>query len=332
MAKRAIGPFRVEAVGLGCMSFSHAYGVAPDPHSAERALRQALDLGYDFFDTAALYGFGANETLVGRALAGRRDQVVLASKCGMTGVDGQRVIDGRPETLSATLEESLTRLNTDVIDLYYLHRLDKTVPVEDQVGALARMVEAGKVRAIGLSEVSAQTLERAHAVHPIAAVQTEYSPWSREAEIAVLQKTRALGVAFVAFSPLARGFLAGAVDDPATLAAGDLRLTMPRFQPEAFGANQKLLAVFIDWARRHGLTPAQLALSWALSKHPHVVTIPGTTQPAHMLENFAARRFQLTQALVAQIDALINQRTVAGPRYPPRAQADVDTEEFSALA
>lgn len=332
MGKRAIGPLFVQTIGLGCMSFSHAYGRPPAPEDAAHALHHALDLGYDFLDTAALYGFGANEILIGQALAKRRDQFVLASKCGMTGVDGKRVIDGRPETLLSTVEASLTRLKTDVIDLYYLHRLDKTVPIEESVGALSRMVEAGKVRAIGLSEVSASTLVRAHAVHPIAALQTEYSPWSREAEIAVLAKTRELGVAFVAFSPLARGFLAGAVTGPALLAPGDLRLSMPRFQGQAFQDNLDLLKGFRIIARDADLTPAQLALAWGLAKHPHLVAIPGTTSRVHLEENFAARHVSLAPEVVALVDLLINHHSVSGERYPPAAQADIDTEQFATVA
>lgn len=329
MAKRAIGPLFVEAVGLGCMSFSHAYGQPPAAKDAERCLHHALDLGYDFLDTAALYGFGANESLIGQALAGRRDHFVLASKCGMTGVDGKRLIDGRPAALTATLDASLSRLKTDVIDLYYLHRLDKAVPIEESIGALSRMVEAGKVRAIGLSEVSAATLARAHAVHPIAALQTEYSPWSREAEIAVLAKSRELGVAFVAFSPLARGFLAGAVGDTARLPPGDLRRSMPRFQGKAFKDNLELFKGFWIIARDAGLTPAQLALAWGLAKQAHLVAIPGTTSISHLEENFAARDAVLPAEIVALVDLLINQYSVHGERYPPAAQADVDTEQFA---
>ncbi|MGZ8282490.1 MAG: aldo/keto reductase, partial [Allosphingosinicella sp.] len=210
-ARRKIGPFEVNPVGLGCMSLSHAYGSPPDAEHGRRLLNRALDIGYDFVDTAALYGFGANESLIGEAIAHRRSEFVLASKCGMTGVDGKRVIDGRPETLRSTLEDSLRRLRVETIDLYYLHRWDRKVPIEESVGALSEMVAAGKLRAIGLSEVSAATLRRAQAVHPVAAVQNEYSPWSRNVELGVLAATRELGTALVAFSPTARGFLAGAV-------------------------------------------------------------------------------------------------------------------------
>ena len=213
MPSRQLGPFKVSAIGLGCMNICHAYGAPVSELQAERLLLAALDAGVSHFDTAALYGFGASETMVGKVLGPHRGKFTLACKCGMQGVDvagdGKRVrvIDGRPETLKATCEAALKRLRTDVIDLYYLHRWDKQVPIEDSVGALADLVRVGKIRAIGLSEVSATTLQRAHAVHPIAALQTEYSLWTRNPEIAVLQACRELGVSFVAFSPVARGFL-----------------------------------------------------------------------------------------------------------------------------
>ena len=219
LAQRQLGPFQVSPIGLGCMNLSHAYGAPVSREQGERVLLAALDAGVTHFDTAALYGFGANESLVGRVLSQHRSRFTLASKCGMTGVDlkgdGQklRVIDGRPETIKATCEEALKRLNTDVIDLYYLHRWDKQVPIEDSVGALSELVREGKIRAIGLSEVSASTLKRAHAVHPIAALQTEYSLWTRNPEIAVLDASKELGVSFVAFSPVARGFLCGDLTD-----------------------------------------------------------------------------------------------------------------------
>ena len=210
MDQRKLGDFEVSAIGLGCMSLSHAYGSPPPRDQAERVLKGALDAGYTFLDTAAVYGVGHNETLVGEVLKDRRSDYVLASKCGLTNGD-QRELNGHPDVLKATCEGSLKRLQTDVIDLYYLHRWDKRVPIEDSVGALADLVKEGKIRAIGLSEVSAPTLRRAHTVHPIAALQTEYSPWTRNPEIAVLDACRELGVTFVAFSPVGRGFLAGGV-------------------------------------------------------------------------------------------------------------------------
>jgi aryl-alcohol dehydrogenase-like predicted oxidoreductase len=331
MRTRRIGPLEVSEIGLGCMNLSHAYGAAAPAEVAERVLLRALDLGVTLFDTAALYGFGANESTVGRVLAPHRAKFTLASKCGMTGVDGQRVIDGRPATLKRTCDEALQRLRTDVIDLYYLHRLDiqRGVPIEDSVGALADLVRAGKVRAIGLSEVSAATLRRAHAVHPIAALQNEYSLWSRNPEIAGLDACRDLGVAFVAFSPLARGFLTGALRDVSGFDAKDIRRGMPRFAPDNFARNVKLLYGWQALAREAGCTPAQLALAWLLSRGEHVVPIPGTTNLEHLQENVGASGLVVPTALLERADALINRSTVTGPRYNANTQAEIDTEEFA---
>jgi len=328
MNTRHIGPLEVAEIGLGCMNLSHAYAAPPPAEEGKRLIHRALELGVTHFDTAALYGFGANETLVGAALEGHRHRVVLASKCGMTGVDGRRVIDGRPETILKTCEESLRRLRTDVIDVYYLHRWDKRVPIEDSVGAMAQLVAKGSIRAIGLSEVSAATLRKAHAVHPIAAVQSEYSLWSRNPEIAMLDACRELRVSFVAFSPLARGFLAGAIDDPATLGPKDIRSGMPRFQEPAFGKNRVLVAKLQEIATANGCTPAQLALAWLLQKAPIVVPIIGTTSIAHLEEDLSAAKVSLSPAVVTQVEALINQHTVAGARYPAATQLEIDTEEF----
>ncbi|ENO77494.1 aldo/keto reductase [Thauera sp. 63] len=333
MQQRKLGPFQVGAIGLGCMNLSHAYGVPPSPEVGEAVLLRALELGVTHFDTAALYGFGANETLVGRVLGKHRSRYTLASKCGMTGVDGKRVIDGRPATIKRTCEESLQRLQTDVIDLYYLHRWDKVVPIEDSMGAMADLVREGKIRSIGLSEVSADTLRRAHAVHPVAALQTEYSLWTRNPEIAVLDACRELGVSFVAFSPVARGFLAGALTDPAQVAAfeaKDIRRAMPRFQSAHFAANLRLLDGYLGLAREAGCTPAQLALAWLLAKGTDILPIPGTTSLAHLEENLKAADIVLAPDLVARLEALINARTVSGPRYPAATQVEIDTEEFAA--
>jgi hypothetical protein len=313
------------------MNLSHAYGRPPAPEEGARLLRRALELGVDFFDTAALYGFGANESLLGEALKGQRHRYVLASKCGMTGVDGKRVIDGRPETLRSTCENALNRLHTDVIDLYYLHRRDFKVPIEDSVGALADLVTAGKVRAIGLSEVSADTVRRAHAVHPVSAVQSEYSLWSREAEIAVLDACRDIGAAFVAFSPLARGFLCGELSDPATqLREGDIRRAMPRFAPDNYACNLELLAGFRAVAGEVGCSLAQLALAWILAKQPAMIAIPGTRSIAHLEDNLGAAGVALDAATVARLDALINERIVVGARYNAATLAEIDTERFPA--
>jgi aryl-alcohol dehydrogenase-like predicted oxidoreductase len=327
MQQRQIGPFSVSAIGLGCMNLSHAYG-APPPFEAARALlHRALDLGVNFFDTAALYGFGTNETLVGQVLAPHRRKFTLASKCGMTGVDGKRVIDGRPATIKRTCDESLARLRTDVIDLYYLHRWDKSVPIEESVGALADLVRAGKVRSIGLSEVSSATLRRAHAEHPITALQTEYSLWTRNPEIAVLDTCRELGVAFVAFSPVARGFL-GTLRDVSGFDAKDIRRSMPRFEPTNFAANLKLADAAQTIAQEAGCTLAQLSLAWLLSRGEHVVPIPGTTHIAHLEANTAAADVNPGPAVLARIDALIHPTRVKGARYNATTQTEIDTEEF----
>jgi len=297
MNTRPIGPFTVSEIGLGCMNLSHAYGQPPSPEQAERVLLAALDAGVTLFDTAALYGFGANETLVGRVMKPHRSRFTLASKGGMAGVAGEdgsvrRVIDARPETMRRNCEDSLRRLQTDVIDLYYLHRWDKKVPIEDSVGAMSDLVRAGKVRAIGLSEVSAATLRCAHAVHPISALQTEYSLWTRNPEIAVLQACREIGAAFVAFSPVARGFLCDALHEVSALDAKDIRRSMPRFAPDNYAANLQLLPPYKALAHEAGCTPAQLALAWLLHKAPHIVPIPGTTRVAHLQEDLAAAHWR----------------------------------------
>jgi hypothetical protein len=330
MNQRKIGPFNVTAIGLGCMNLSHAYGAPPVAPASEALLLAALAAGVTYFDTAALYGFGTNEELVGRVLKPHRSGILLASKCGMTGVDGKRVIDGHPKTIKRTCDESLRRLQTDVIDLYYLHRWDKRVPVEDSVGALSDLVRAGKVRSIGLSEVSAATLRRAHAVHPIAALQNEYSLWTRNPEIASLAACKELGVTFVAFSPLARKFLTGTLRDIAEFEEKDIRRAMPRFTAENYAANLRLLDGYASIARSVGCTMAQLALAWLLARGDHVVPIPGTTRIEHVRENLGALNVTLEAPTIAQLDALINQHSVVGPRYNAATQTEIDTEDFPA--
>jgi aryl-alcohol dehydrogenase-like predicted oxidoreductase len=328
MNTRQIGQFDVAEIGLGCMNLSHAYAAPPPPEEGKRVILHALELGVTHFDTAALYGFGANESLVGEALAPHRSRIVLASKCGMTGVEGKRVIDGRPATLIRTCHESLQRLRTDAIDLYYLHRWDKTVPIEESIGALTRLIAEGSIRAIGLSEISAATLRRAHAVHPITAVQSEYSLWTRNPEIALLDACEELGVAFVAFSPVARGFLAGGVSDPSALFAKDIRRGMPRFSEPCFSKNWRLFAELRAVAAESSCTPAQLAIAWLLRKKPYIVPIVGTTSRAHLEEDLGAASLRVSNAVLARVEALINQHTVSGARYPPDTQNEIDTEEF----
>ena len=327
--KRAIAGRDVEAIGLGCMELSHGYGTPPSPEDAARLLHRALDLGYDHLDTARVYGAGRNEALIGEALAGRRNAFFLASKTGIVFQGDRRGTDCSPESIRRAVDESLTALRTDHIDLYYMHRRDFAVPIEESVGAMAELIAAGKIGAIGLSEMSAETLRRAAAIHPIAAMQTEYSPWTRNAEIAVLEACRELGTTFVAFSPLARGVLADGLRDATTLDDMDIRRRMPRFAAEHWAHNRMLAEQFNAIAAGQQLSPAQLSLAWVLSRGEHVVAIPGTTQIAHLEDNAARRDWPLPAAVAAEIDALINQRTVSGPRYDEKMQPTIDTEEFA---
>ncbi|WP_417509654.1 aldo/keto reductase [Microbacterium sp.] len=319
-------------MGLGCMNLSHAYGIPPSSEDGLAVLRTALDDGVTHLDTATLYGAGRNEELVGQALRGRRDEVMLASKGGMAMVEGTKVIDGRPDTLRAQVDASLSRLGVDHIDLYYLHRWDKKVPIEESVGALASAVEQGKIGAIGLSEVSVATLRKAQQAAPIAAVQNEYSLWSRNPELGMLDVTAADGIALVAFSPVARGFLSDSVGDPADLAEKDIRRSMPRFSAQNWPANEALLPAWRGLAAEAECTPAQLALVWLLSRGEHVVPIPGTTSVSHLREDFGALDLSVDAALLARAGELISTATVAGPRYAPGPAAEVDAETFEADA
>ncbi|GAA0315001.1 aldo/keto reductase [Sphingomonas oligophenolica] len=326
LATRRLGPLTVSAIGLGCMNLSHAYGVPPSEDVGARLLNHALDLGISLIDTAALYGFGNNERLIGKAILHRRAEFTLASKCVLDVIDGKRGLDGSPEAITRTVNGSLERLGTDHIDLVYMHRLDKRVPVEESMGALVRLKEAGKIGAIGLSEMSAATIRRAHAVHPIAAVQSEYSPVVRNPEIAVLETCRALGIGLVAFSPVARGLLAGAVHDDHYV-PGDIRLHMPRFVDPNLSHNLAATRAFDALASELGCTPAQLSLAWVLAQGAHVVPIPGTTSIAHLDENVGAAALTLTPDIIARIDALFA-GTIRGPRYAAPMQAQIDTEIF----
>lgn len=323
-------------VALGCMSFSHAYGAPSTPEQAKAVLHAALDVGVTMFDTAALYGFGTNESLVGPVLAPHRSRILLASKGGMTGQPVgpggalQRVIDGRPESIKRDCEDSLKRLGTDHIDLYYLHRWDKRVPIEESVGAMARLQREGKVGALGLSEVSAATLRRAHAEAPIAALQSEYSPWSRNAELGALQACRELGVAYVAFSVVARGFLGATPPDTSALDAKDIRRGMPRFTPEHYPRNLALAARHRALAAELDCTPAQLAIAYVLSQGPHVIALPGTTRVDHLHDNVGGAQVALDAAALERLQALWAPGAVSGARYNAQGLSEVDTEEFSA--
>lgn len=328
MHKRKLGPFEVSAIGLGCMNISMGYGPGDDEEST-RMLAAALDHGYTFLDTAAMYGMGHSETLIGKTLKDRRNEYVLASKCGIFRNDqGKTEINGRPDVIRRTCEDSLARLQTDVIDLYYLHRVDPAVPIEESVGALAELVDAGKVRTIGLSECSSESLRRAHAVHPITAVQSEYSLWSRTPERRMLAACRELGVAFVPFSPLARAFLAGKAKDVTQLPEDDIRCTnaRPRFEPENFAKNVKLLEPYREVADRVGCTMAQLALAWLLARGDDIIPIPGTKHMAYMIENAGAGDITLDETTVDELDQMINESTVAGRRYTDKLMASTDSE------
>jgi len=332
LLSRKLGPYDVTAIGFGCMNLSHGYGPPQPREDAERLIRRALDLGVTHFDTAALYGFGANEQLVGSILGSRPDNVIVASKCGLFGRNGKRVIDGRPEAIHAVCDESLRNLKTDRIDLYYLHRWDKVVPIEESIGALADLKRAGKIRAIGLSEVGAVTLRKAHAVHPIAALQSEYSLWTRNPEVAVLEECRRIGAAFVAFSPLGRAMLTGGLRNPTEIFEGDLRRGMPRFQSPNFEENRRLLGPLDEIATAARCTRAQLALAWVLTRHPHALVIPGTTREAHLVENCGADAIRLDDATLARLEILLPPGRALGARYPPATQVENDTEEIGQSA
>ncbi len=329
LPQRKIGPFTVSAIGLGCMNLSWGYGPGPDEAYVEQLLNQALDAGYSFLDTAAMYGMGHNEELIGKYLAHRRDEYLLASKCGIfRNAEGEVETNGRPEVLLQTCEDSLRRLNTEVIDLYYLHRPDPGVPIEESVGALAQMVEQGKVRLVGLSEVSDNTLRRAHAVHPVAALQSEYSLWTRTPERKVLKSCEELGIVFVPFSPLGRQFLTGKSPDVTAMDENDIRVSLcrPRFEPENFAANARLLKPYAAIAREIGCSMAQLALAWLLSKDDALVPTPGTKHIEYMHENLDAAHFELDRETVQRLDELINDNTVIGDRYDEARMRSSDAE------
>jgi aryl-alcohol dehydrogenase-like predicted oxidoreductase len=312
----------ISAIGFGCMGLVGWYGTRND-EEARATLLAAVDAGIDHYDTAASYQVGENEKFVGATLAPMRRKLFIATKCGLSrSPDGGAAVDNRPETIRASCDASLARLGTDYIDLLYLHRMDKTVPIEDSTGALADLIKAGKIRHAGLSECSEQTLRRACKVLPIAAVQSEYSIWSRDPEDGVLAACEELGVTFVSYSPLGRGFLAGNFRDTRDLPQGDARSSHPRFQQQAAALNARLVQAIGDIAAAQGASTAQVAIAWVLSRSPRVVTIPGMKTRAHLADNLAGARLQLTAAQLATIEGLAAQ--VTGERHPPAMMRALD--------
>ena len=319
MNRRTLGTqgLEVSAEGLGCMGMSWAYG-AGDEESGERTIHRAIELGVTLLDTAEAYGPYVNEELVGRAVAGRRDEVEIATKFGFRinpDDPSSRGLDGGPENARRVCDESLRRLGTDHIDLFYQHRVDPDVPIEETVGAMGELVAAGKVRCIGLSEAAPETIRRAHATHPLSAVQSEYSLWTRDPEDEVLSTLRELGIGFVPYSPLGRGFLTGQIRSLDDLDEDDWRRTNPRFQGEAFAENLRLADRVAELAEGIGATPAQVALAWVLSKGDDVVPIPGTKSPQRLEENAAAADLELSAAQVAELDEAVARDAVRGDRY-----------------
>jgi aryl-alcohol dehydrogenase-like predicted oxidoreductase len=324
---RRLGPNgpQVSAIGLGCMGISQSYG-SPDPTGGRATILRALEMGVTFFDTADAYAWGANEELVGEVLRPYRDRVFLATKCGFVRVPegSPSVVDGSPAHIREACEASLRRLGVKTIDLYYLHRVDRRVPVEESVGTMAQLVEEGKVRYLGLSEVSSATLRRAHAVHPITAVQSEYSLFTRDPETVVLPGCRELGVGFVPFSPLTRGMLSATVRSLEDAPANDFRRNQPRFQSGNLERNLERVDQLAAFARSKGWSVAQLALAWVLAQGPHIVPIPGTKRVAYLEENLGAVDLRLTSEDRARIEEIVPRGAAAGDRYPPAAAALVD--------
>jgi aryl-alcohol dehydrogenase-like predicted oxidoreductase len=320
MQKRKLGKLEVSALGLGCMGMTHAYGQAPDRQAMIALLRSAVERGVTFFDTAEVYGPFNNEELVGEALAPLRSQVVIATKFGFApdpaGGPRWSGLDSRPEHIRAVAEASLKRLKTDSIDLLYQHRVDPNVPIEDVAGTVGQLIKEGKVKHFGLSEAGADTIRRAHAVQPVTALQSEYSLWTREPEQEILPTLEELGIGFVPFSPLGRGFLTGKMDESTQFDSKDFRMSLPRFTPEAMKANQALVDLLGQVAQKKGATPAQVALAWLLAQKPWIAPIPGTTKLHRLDENLGAAALELTPEDLAGIDAAAAKITVQGARYP----------------
>jgi aryl-alcohol dehydrogenase-like predicted oxidoreductase len=325
MKKRQLGRsgLEVSALGLGCMGLSSGYGPPQEKQAALALIRSALDGGVTFFDTAEAYGPFANEELVGEALAGVRDQVVIATKFGFKDGDPKTGVDSRPERIRQVADASLRRLRTDRIDLFYQHRVDTSVPMEDVAGTVGELISAGKVRHLGLSEAGVQSIRRAHAVQPVAALQSEYSLWWREPEADVLPVCEELGIGFVPFSPLGRGFLTGTIDATTSFDKDDFRNVVPRFTPEARKSNQALVDRLASIAAAMKVTPAQIALSWLLAQKPWIVPIPGTTKPHRLKENLGAADVELTAEDLVRIRSALGEVKVEGDRYPPHLAARV---------
>lgn len=327
--KRELAGHKIKPIGLGCMSLSQGYLPLPNEADGEKLLHHAIDIGYDVFDTARLYGRGHNEELLSRVLKTRRSEVFLSSKCGIEFGDGKRWIDCKPETIRRAVDKSLVTMGVDFINLYYLHRRDFTVPIEESVGALADLRSEGKIGAIGLSEMSADTLRRAAREHPIAAMQTEYSLWTRNPELGVLEACKELGTTFVAFSPVGRGALADIALNPSRFEAKDLRYPYPRFGADHWPHNSKLIAALNELAREADLTMAQLALGWVLAQGDHIVAIPGTGKISHLENNLATLSKPIPPDVLERAGQLINQSTVSGHRYPDDdMRRTIDTEEY----
>jgi aryl-alcohol dehydrogenase-like predicted oxidoreductase len=322
MQKRTLGRsgLEVSAIGLGCMGLTYGYGPATDRQEAVRLIRAAVERGVTFFDTAEAYGQGLNEQLLGEALAPFRDQVVVATKFGFREGNPQKGVDSRPERIRQVADAALDRLQTDRIDLLYQHRVDPEVPIEDVAGTVKELIREGKVRHLGLSEAGARTIRRAHAVQPVAALQSEYSMWWREPEKEILPVLEELGIGFVSFSPLGKGFLTGTIDASTTFDSADFRNVVPRFSPEARQANQALVDRLGRIAAAKGVTPAQLALAWVLARKPWIVPIPGTTKRHRLEENLAAAAVELTPDDLGQIGELLAGVQVQGDRYPAHLQ------------
>jgi aryl-alcohol dehydrogenase-like predicted oxidoreductase len=317
------GGLKVSAIGLGCMGLSYGYGPATNTQDAVKLIRTAFERGVTFFDTAEAYGPFKNEELLGEALAPVRDEVVIATKFGFLGGDVQRGMDSRPEAIRRVADAALKRLKTDRIDLFYQHRVDPNVPIEDVAGTVKDLIQQGKVKHFGLSEAGAQTIRRAHAVQPVAALQSEYSLWWREPEREILPTIEELGIGFVPFSPLGKGFLTGAINETTTFDSSDFRNVVPRFAPEARKANQALVDRLGEIAARKGATKAQVALAWLLAQRPWIVPIPGTTKLTRLEENIGAADIELTPDDLREIVAALSAIRVQGDRYPAHMQARV---------